>query len=112
MGKTFKTYFILILSIAIIGIFNAKVFATPNTKKAAKTTSLSFIENKGQVTDQNNMPRPDIDFRLPAASGLTIFVGDGAIHYQFSKKENTENRLSSEEVSPKVHDTGGNRYIM
>ena len=56
---------------------NAKMHAAP----------LSFIENKGQVTDQDRNPRTDIQYRVSAASGLNIFVGDGAIHYQFCKPD-------------------------
>jgi len=48
---------------------------------------LSFIENKGQVTDQNYNLRPDIQFKVSAAPGLNIFIGNGAIHYQFSKSD-------------------------
>jgi hypothetical protein len=54
-----------------------------NILKACK--SLSFIENKGQITDQFQHPRHDIQFSVAAANGLNIFIGDGAIHYQFCK---------------------------
>jgi len=46
--------------------------------------SLYFIENKGQVTDQHYRPRPDIDFRITAGNGLSIFIGSGKIHYQWN----------------------------
>eukprot|EP01041_Mallomonas_annulata_P005482 gene5482-11029_t len=52
--------------------------------------NLSFVENKGQITDQNSMHRHDIQYSLAAASGLNIFIGNGAIHYQFSKCDNPE----------------------
>ncbi len=52
--------------------------------------NLSFIENKGQIVDQYQQRRNDIDFSLAAAGGLNIFIGDGAVHYQFSKCENPE----------------------
>ena len=45
----------------------------------------AFTENKGQVTDQDHVPRADIQFKVAAAHGLNIFIGDGAIHYQFSR---------------------------
>src|SRR4051794_13062479 len=50
-----------------------------------KRKPLSFIENKGQVTDQNHNTRTDIQFRMRATNGLNIFIGNGAIHYQFCK---------------------------
>ena len=46
---------------------------------------VQFIENKGQVTDQDQNSRSDVQFMVRAANGLNIFVGGGAIHYQFSK---------------------------
>src|SRR5437868_1105209 len=49
--------------------------------------TLSFIENKGQVHDQNNNVRPDIQYSLRAVNGLNIFIGSGTLHYQFSKAD-------------------------
>lgn len=46
---------------------------------------LAFTENKGQVTDQFQHQRKDIDFRLEAGGGLNIYIGNGEIHYQFSR---------------------------
>ncbi|SDE86663.1 Por secretion system C-terminal sorting domain-containing protein [Mucilaginibacter pineti] len=44
---------------------------------------LSFIENKGQVTDQKGVTRNDIDFKLAALNGLKLFIGNGQLHYQW-----------------------------
>jgi hypothetical protein len=46
---------------------------------------LFFIENKGQVTDQNGRARSDIDFKLAALNGLNLFIGNGQLHYQWIK---------------------------
>ncbi len=51
--------------------------------------SLCFIENKGQLTDQFHNPRNDIDFKMDAGNGLNIFIGNGQLHYQWSKPINT-----------------------
>jgi len=51
-------------------------------------TPPGFTENTGQVTDQHLSTRPDIQFKVSAAPGLNIFIGGGAIHYQFSKSLN------------------------
>ena len=48
----------------------------------------SFIENIGQVTDQNNNLRHDIIAKY-SGNGLNIFLSNSGIHYQFS----TENEL-------------------
>lgn len=65
------------------------LFSIPNSllaKNALENSNskLSFIENKGQVTDQNGAPRNDIQFVLPS-SGMTLFIGNGTLHYQFMK---------------------------
>lgn len=83
------------------------VFAHPLIKPAPNNRLL-FIENKGQVTDQDNKPRPDIDFKLKAP-GVDIFVGSGSIHYQWSKTQGNPgdvvniNRLDMTLVGAKAH---------
>src|ERR1035437_7142026 len=56
---------------------------------SVKTQSLYFIENKGQVRDQNGNYRADIQYILQA-NGITIFIGAGNIHYQFAKFEDCD----------------------
>ena len=68
-----------------------------------KQAPLSFIENKGQVTDQYHKPRTDIQFRLNATPGLNIFVGNGAIHYQFAKAENINAKSQSDKKQHLLH---------
>lgn len=51
-------------------------------KPAAK--DLYFIENKGQIIDQQNLPRNDIDFKLQTPA-CNIFIGKGQLHYQWSR---------------------------
>jgi hypothetical protein len=45
--------------------------------------SAFFVENKGQIHDQNKHSRSDIDFVLHG-DGLNIFIGAGRISYQFA----------------------------
>src|SRR5690606_28506051 len=47
---------------------------------------LYFLTNAGQLTDQYYQPRPDTDFKLNA-TGMDIFIGDGAIHNQFMNRD-------------------------
>lgn len=67
-----------------------------------KPRSLSFVENKGQVQDQNQQPRPDIDFKLQAAKGLNIFIGKGALHYQWAQPAGGDQEPAGEENTPSV----------
>jgi len=52
---------------------------------------LVFVENKGQITNQYNQPRKDIQYEL-YGKGVNIFVGKGQVHYQFNKLNFTDNK--------------------
>lgn len=54
------------------------------SKSKSPAQQLCFIENKGQVTDQDFKPRNDIQYSLQAP-GINVFVGGGQLHYQFIK---------------------------
>ena len=56
------------------------------TENGGLKKPLCFIENKGQILDQNNKSRYDIQYKL-SAPGMNLFVGNGQLHYQFRKKE-------------------------
>ncbi|OSZ79553.1 hypothetical protein CAP35_15275 [Chitinophagaceae bacterium IBVUCB1] len=62
-------------------------FANPTAKTLASkptNTTLYFVENKGQLLDENHNKRNDINFRL-AADDIDIFIGNGFIQYQWKK---------------------------
>lgn len=67
--------------------------STLNAKDIKPTTApqfkkpVCFLENKGQIRDLNHKQRQDIDFKL-ASNGVGLYIGAGALHYQF-KKVNT-----------------------
>ena len=64
-------------------------------KFSNSSDKIYFIENKGQVKDQNGNSRNDIQYAVQA-SGLTIFIGNGKLHYQFTKSDvNNKNALSA-----------------
>lgn len=48
------------------------------------TSTLQFIQNAGQIVNQLQQPRTDIDYKLEA-NGMTIFAGSGQLHYQWTK---------------------------
>src|SRR6185295_9478520 len=77
--------FILFAVLLIAASFLASA-RTPITKQFNQQSSLLFIENKGQIADQNGKQRKDINFKLEA-SGMNVFIGNGAIHYQWSRSE-------------------------
>lgn len=77
MNMKFFTCAVLIL--AFSNRLSAKTTAGYNT------APLYFMENKGQIRDQDGNPRNDIQYSL-RSPGINIFIGNGQIHYQFSKE--------------------------
>jgi hypothetical protein len=63
---------------------------TPSTKQQAAAGGIPrlFIENKGQIRDQNREDRKDIRFSLRTGKATNLFIGKTALHYQFTKAEN------------------------
>jgi hypothetical protein len=47
--------------------------------------AITFIENKGQITDQYGNSRKDIQYKT-GNKGMSIFVGNGQLHYQWSRQ--------------------------
>jgi len=79
-----KQSFTLIL---LFIIHNAFAQSIPAAKeKAFAKRSLTFIENKGQVTDQYGNARHDIQYKT-GSDGMSVFIGNGQLHYQWSKAE-------------------------
>lgn len=68
-------------------------FAQPKATEKYIAHPLSFIENKGQITDQNGSHRNDIQYKV-AGKGISVFVGKGHLHYQFSRAENKHMRFN------------------
>src|SRR5579872_1873274 len=78
--------------IILLGLSTFLVFAQTDKGTAkgvshlsATTQDLYFIENKGQIKDQNANPRNDVQYAVQAP-GITVYIGNGQLHYQFSKK--------------------------
>jgi len=71
----------IILAFSGIALFGASTHA----QNINAATNL-FIENKGQIKDQNGNARKDIDFVLNA-KGVNVFIGKGKLSYQFAKQD-------------------------
>lgn len=56
------------------------------SSEIARTHAASFLENKGQITDETGRSRTDIDYCLKATKGLNIYIGAGILQYQFFGK--------------------------
>lgn len=92
-----KTYIMKQCTLALIGILNSfalmgKTIPPPERQHLQGNAPQLFIENKGQVRDQFRQERKDINFSLNTPEGLSIFIGDAALHYQFVKAEEIEGK--------------------
>ncbi|RYE23335.1 MAG: T9SS type A sorting domain-containing protein [Sphingobacteriales bacterium] len=73
--------------------------AAPEAKtQAGNQAPFCFIENKGQIIDQHNKTRADIDFKI-SLPGINIFIGNGQLHYQWSKS-NTATKQPEDRLHP------------
>ncbi len=90
---------ILFLIAACCNAFVGTAKDEVSAKNFRQQSSLLFIENKGQITDQHGIVRSDIDFKLQAP-GLTMFIGNGQVHYQWSRSEKQKEKVKTGEVSP------------
>ena len=116
--KKFTLFILLSLSLNAINVTGKGLAGVASVMK--NQTSLSFVENIGQVTDQNQNQRHDIQFCVAATPGLNIFIGDGAIHYQFSKRDsisiqtktNNQDNVAIKLRNPKNHFSDNFTYSM
>jgi len=103
-----KNIFTLTLFLALASTIVAN---TSELDKFNNTKStISFTENKGQVSDQNYNPRPDVLFS-GVANGLTFHIRNNGVSYQTSrvdswkqKDENLPEGMSKEEINDSVPD--------
>jgi len=79
MKKNITILLCLVASLIFSSRSEAKNYSSPASQ------GLYFIENKGQVKDQYGNSRNDVQYVLQSP-GLTVFIGNGQLHYQFSKK--------------------------
>src|ERR1700748_361595 len=80
-------FFVLLICIPVLFISRAAAKDLP-------ISALHIVGNTGQVRDQYSRPRNDIQFAL-RESGLNVFIGAGAIHYQFIKETYPSNTFST-----------------
>jgi hypothetical protein len=77
-----RPIFLLVLILLPLGCLTAQKIDA-NALKAAST--YGFIENKGQVIDQNNQPNPSVKF-LCALPDLQVQIRDKGYSYEVKKK--------------------------
>lgn len=75
-----------LLPTLLILLSSGLLMAKDAEKEQFNSNIARFIENKGQITDQHGNARTDIDYKL-SGGPVTIYIGDGQMHYQFYKTE-------------------------
>ena len=103
---------LILLIVACCLCTHSSIFAVPDILKKSR---LVFVENKGQITDQFQKTRKDIDFKVDG-SGVNVFIGSGQIHYQWTEQKGINEKLkttiyrldavllnTNKNVKPKVH---------
>lgn len=78
MNHNCKTYSFLICLFSLFCNLQLKA-------STIQRANLCFIENKGQIKNQFQEVRNDLDFKIASENGLNIFIGSNKIIYQFSK---------------------------
>ncbi|MCB9046323.1 MAG: SBBP repeat-containing protein [Chitinophagales bacterium] len=86
--------------LAILFCLSRHCFAIDTSFGDYNESSIAFAENKGQVTDQDFRKRKDIDFKLKAGNGLSVFVGNGALHYQFYQADTNSQNVNNFNSAP------------
>jgi hypothetical protein len=61
------------------------IFGRDNLKTGTNKMPVYFVENQGQIHDQYGKPRQDVNYVL-STPGMTLFIGQGQLHYQYMKK--------------------------
>ncbi len=85
-----KKYSCYLLTITFLCFYSHKTQAKINPP--ATQQQLYFIENKGQIKNQFSKARNDIQYSLQAP-GITVFIGAGQIHYQFTRNISSSVKL-------------------
>lgn len=75
-----KSFNLLFLNILLC----SQVFAGSTVPEIKKSRVISFIENKGQICDQYNNPRPDVLFTAKA-DGMSVHYKSNGFSYQIYK---------------------------
>lgn len=98
---------ILLFAACTLFAISAKARVAPSTTP----NSLSIIENKGQIKDQDGNARGDIQYVLPVR-GMNIFIGNGQLHYQFTRVEVTNGNQPGTYIKPELRrNQDEDRYI-
>ncbi len=63
---------------------NIKATVDQQRKLIDKNSDFSFVENKGQIKDEYNRVRTDIQYKIKTP-GVNVFIGNAQLHYQFNK---------------------------
>jgi hypothetical protein len=84
----YTVFCLLLLHIFASGGAVAKATPTPQSLITGEGT-LFFIENAGQVTDQNGRARKDIQFKV-SSPAMNLYIGSGHLHYEWARTKSMQ----------------------
>lgn len=84
---------ISILLLFIFSIFVSPIFAQQKVSEYSASTQFGFIENKGQIMDQNYEPNPDVKYLFPG-KGVKVHLKQQSFSYEVFKHEEKQRRFS------------------
>src|SRR5258706_15819107 len=79
-------------TLLLLGV-NTAIFAQPSVSKFTIST-LGFVENQGQVHDQDRNPNPDVKFVYTDGSSFNLQLKSGGFSYTLFKIIPDQNGLS------------------
>ena len=79
-----KSFLVLLASVSVFSASAKNLNASLDTKGLTKP--LCFVENKGQLKDEQNHTRTDLHFKM-SAPGLNLFLGDNNLVYEFHQNQ-------------------------
>lgn len=82
----------LMSALALVSSAKTQSGSLLNTSPTLNSGSVTFIENKGQVRDQNRKERPDVLFS-GSARGMVYHLRNNGISYQLSRRKDKLNEI-------------------
>ena len=97
-GVRLLCFALLLWSVAVLGQKNSQLI-----QQWSSCPKYGFIENKGQIIDQNNQPNPDIKYLFPG-NRLNLQIRKQGWSYEVIKVEKKEPKISEATGLPENYD--------
>ncbi len=103
-----KYYALLLCCLSTSFSLFAKDAVLTDVRRSMSQNEHGFIENKGQLTNQYNKARTDIQYDLKRP-GVSLFLSSGALHYQFNDLVDNDKHVKNKANRMDVTLVGANK---